>query len=355
MATLELIEGFDLYSDITALNANGKWTGNSLTVTDADFVSGRTTGPNSGALRWLVGSVRGRFLSRGLVNTGRALCGFAFRVTAGSSDIRALVAFAEPGGLYSIGTLALTADFRLMFLPGEFAPALATTSEGVSLNNWNYVEFDYKAGEGGTGSVRVWLNNQLVINLPSANTTTGGFATIGAFAIGRPRSGINQPSNIEFDDVYVLNALGDPSPAPYGDSRVDTFLASSTIELAGFSTTGAATAHAAVSDDSPGGDTSYIEGTASGATATFDSADVFSATPGAIHAVAVTLRGFKTDAGLRNVSPVLRSGGVNHVGAAFSPPQTVGMAQAFWETNPDGGGAWTRSAVEGAGFGVYLP
>lgn len=328
MATkLLLIEGFDGYASMADMVAAGKWAFGAMT-SGASLPAGRLGGK---ALR-VDNQAEFSGISK-MVATNRVLTGFAY-YWGGGYGLTVWGAFGTGN------TPSATLDVTPMGYFQVFGYNGGTANSAVTMtpNSWNYIEVDCDRT---TGHLLVRLNGEAVLD---ATVNMSGQGDNLVHIRLAPQTGSL------IDDIYMLDGIGG-DPVLLGDVRVETFKPTSTDTLTGFAVTGAASAHAAMVD---GDDGTYISSSTPGDKAVFDSTDALSTTPLAIHGVGITLKGSKSDAGVRTLKGVLVIGGTEYQSPeTLYLPAAMASLQTVWAVNP-AGGLWDRAAVEAAKFGVVV-
>lgn len=331
MANIFLIEGFDAYATVADMAAAGKWTFSNVAA--ASLVPGRLGG------QCLQSTDRFGFsgLSK-MMPYQHAITGFAYKWPGGPKAIYKAMSY---GGEPVVQVLANPGGYLTVEVyRGGLFPIMSSVRT-INPDTWNYIEVELKWVSQGIGQIKVWLNGEEVM-AGDANCEGQGPEWVRTILMG-DQDGL-------IDDIYM--AEGGAGVLPLGDVRIEAFLPTSTETLTGFTVTGAATAHEAMAD---GSDATFIEGSASGDKALFDTTDVLSQTPKAVIAVGLTFKGSKSDAGIRTLKGILKIGAAEYQSSdtMYLPP-TISSMQTVWRNNPATGGAWTRAAVEALRFGVVI-
>lgn len=214
----------------------------------------------------------------------------------------------------------------------------ATTSTGVvaDASAWYYLECGVVVSS--SGALTIKLNGNTIANITGVDTRPLGVATINSVGL------FSYHPSTDFDDFYV--AYGDELKW-LGDIRVDAL---------------ALTANATPQDWTPdtgnawerlNADAGTITGTDVGDKSLFEIADFTPATS-AIHAVQLTAKGRKTDAGSRSMALVIKSDATEDVGPDLALSDSTLTYTRTFETDPDTSGAWTDAALDALQVGVKV-
>lgn len=237
---------------------------------------------------------------------------------------------------------------------GTTSPTLlGTTSVALQVGVYAHVEMTVVL-HSSTGSVKVRINNNLVLNLTGVNTQHTGSALWDGFGIGPiGTDGVSTigVSEWDLDDVYLLDGSGAaPWNAGLGDCRVDVRLPTG----AGATTQWTASTGANwqnVDDSVPDDDSTYNSNTTVNQIDTFVYQDA--PVPGAtLYGIQHCLNLKKMDAGTCQVGAVVRHGGTHYVGADLFPSTAYGYLRSINATNPGTSAAWTEVGFNAAEFGV---
>jgi len=222
----------------------------------------------------------------------------------------------------------------------------------LRLGEWYYMEVKATI-DNAAGAVEVRLNGVAVITVAGADTQSvaGAVAAINNFSFQA-----NSASDYLIDDLYALDITG---PAPnndfLGDVRVEYLEPTGAGADQDWSLVGALSHWEAVDDGAfPDGDTTYIHTATVGLTDT-EIYDNTGLPAGSIFGVQISVYARKTDSGFREVAPIIRHAGIDHVGANQAPSMaSYNYLIQIFETNPGTGLAWTIADVNADEYGVRL-
>jgi uncharacterized glyoxalase superfamily protein PhnB len=250
------------------------------------------------------------------------------------------------------------------------APSIvASAVSPIPNDEWAWIECEQwnpNSADGNTAIFKCWVNGSLVIdwtgNLPIDGPMSGTYDVVDVIlgASQVPSLSIAGDRNYAwggpciFDDFYMIVVDAVAPFARLGDARVDTFYPTSENSNTGYARTGGSNVATAVGHGSIDGDSSYYEADSVSDIVTFDSTDTMSAIPGTIHGVTVNHVTRKTQALDRTLATVVKQGATVYpnaneqaVSSSYGQYSDVLVAQPA-------GGAWTKTTVEAAAFGVKI-
>lgn len=357
-----LIEGFETYGTFTGLSTLGKWSvaRNMYTGTAGtpQIVEGRfaaTKGLQVGPQHNVQLDLR-----KNLPHVGAIQMGIAFKRTW--QDDQSIVNIYSSNNRW-IGSVLVTAEgsvrwFKNSSIGGEAygSPSLKSFQYDI----WHYMEVYYKSGP--SQQLKVWVNGELVLSMAGTELQTRHSGVHSQYAledtIYQVGHGVEAftswSSGLSIDDIYIASvpATGGQS---LGDLRVEPIRATSSDVITGFTTFNAINAVDAISDDSPVGDTTYLQADGIGSKAIFDSTDALRSTPKNIYAFAVTGIARKSDLGTRTIDNCVKLNGTEYYSGQ---PEYLAAAltsfQRVWTLNPETGTEWTRAQIEAARFGAKV-
>lgn len=225
----------------------------------------------------------------------------------------------------------------------------ASAPDVVRMNEWFYIEF--KAVIDAAGSYEVRVNGATVIT--GSGNTVGSITPAGLSFI---RFQAAASSVYRICDLYALDLTGGTNNTFLGDTRIEYLHPDGAGAEQDWDVMPLLTPHWQTVYDSagPDDDTSYIHTATAGLTET----ETFSNTglpSGSIYGVQVSVYARKTDAGFRQIAPVVRHGGADFVGTNQEPSAaSYRYLSQMYETNPGTGAAWAIGDVNAAEFGVKL-
>ena len=210
-----------------------------------------------------------------------------------------------------------------------------SSNPGVINNqSWTFIEFAWVMGNPGTLTFRV--NNAVLFT--SNNVNLGGSPTLNLMRTRTAGSGFR------IDDLYLLDNSGASNNGPLGDIRCRTLFPNTDGALQQWPVTGDATAHEAMAHVPGNVAAHYVAGQNVGDAVEVGIDDLPVNTAYVFGTVLVNQLS-KTDAGACTVVPTLESGAGHTDGAAFNPGVGNAYVQNVIEHDPNGGGPWTKAAV----------
>lgn len=217
---------------------------------------------------------------------------------------------------------------------------LAQSGPILTANTWYHIEFKYNIDDT-IGYCEVRVNGETVAQINNADlgTTPAGIFQIYNY----------WDSNIDIrvDDVIAWDTTGPVNNDFIGQARVLTVFPASDTPVADFVVTGAASGYQAIDEVPPDDDTSYIEGVNAGDISEFG----MPALPPEVVSIVglfIPSRSKLSAAGAATLQISMVSNGQ----VAPGVDRGLGVGWTYYtdkfETNPDGGGAWSKSAFEAA-------
>lgn len=194
--------------------------------------------------------------------------------------------------------------------------------------------------DGSTGRFIVEVNQQRLIDF-SGDTQAGSSTTINGLRF----SSNELDTKWWFDDLVVMDDAGTQLNDLIGDARIYTQAPDSDV-AANWTPSGGGDNHDDVDEVPNDGDTSYVEASAADVRDEYAVADL----PGdvtTVHAVKAAAWARKTDANSRSLEVGVGSGASEDLSAGQGLGSAYGRIDHIVEVDPDGGGAWTPSAVNG--------
>jgi hypothetical protein len=230
---------------------------------------------------------------------------------------------------------------------GTTAGTLLGTSSGAGINvsGWRYVEIEAHL-DNSSGSVKVWSDGILVLDLTGIDTRNAG--TDANFDFLSFSSFINN-----IDDLYILNGLGGVNDARLGDCRVAELpLSGNGASSQWTGSDGNSTDNYQLVDDYLGG-SDYVDAAVSDLVDTYDFGDVTLSADDRIISVGIHARALKTDTGARSLALVSYSAGTTDAGT--DQPLSDTTTKTYFEhfdTDPDTGIDWTEAGHNASQAGI---
>lgn len=386
--TLRIIEGFDAYADSLSTfpgSGNARMTAGTvpaeckLAAANSRWGVGKAWRLNTTALDTSLTAIPAFAFNVGTAQADddHVVVGFAFKLDAGAGAVTipllSLVSAlgGQVMGLYitAIGYIALMGGHGVSH--DGITPPLVTTSSTypIAAGEWAWIEAELFVEDDGTGAIcKVWVNGNLVMDyaaggeFPNADSGSSPMVwtwtdvVLGTCVDGQNNDFWQMRGPWAIDDFYMILKDATSPNARLGDARVDTIYPTSETsgQNTGYARTGGADIAAAIGQGSNDGDTSYYEADAVDDKVLFDSTGTMSGNPTTIHGVGVAHISRKTLADDRLVRPLIRQSTTNYEGDASALASSYSQHRHVWVTQPNGGGAWTKTTVEAAAFGVTI-
>ncbi len=341
--TIRIMDGFDLYANLTGVAQ--KWG-----VVGANSTLTTTGGRFGGGAVQFTGSVS-TLRHTDTVNEGFISAGFAFKGD-NSVDVRA---FGWTDTVSAAASADLNAGLEILTdgslrAEGDGGITLGTSAVGLIVPNvWHYVELQVSRAVAPSGVFKVYVNGTLVLDVTG---DTQESTASGAFHIGA----VGTADALHyFDDVYISSDAS-ALPSVYGDVKIETLLPDGDTAQADWtplSGTGFSNIDDALGTNGDG-DTTYISDTTLNNKSEFDLGNL-SETPTTIAAVSHSSRHSKTDSGTIEYTPYIDSAGTESAGTATAPADgAYGMVSDVYELDPNTAAAWTTSGVNALKSGVEI-
>ena len=252
-------------------------------------------------------------------------------------------------GLNSLGQLYVGRGWTSVYTdctstPG-YAPLayLATKPTVFDTTGWHYIELS--ATIGASGSYNVQVDGLSVLSASGVNTQASGTA-------GANRVQIGWNNGLSVDDLYICDGQGSaPWNGLLGDVRVQALLPAADGDLAQFVPSTGTSHFALVDEVPPNGDTDYVSSANAGDVDLYQMGDV-AAVSGDVLGVQVLASARKDDAGTRTLTPVIKTGGVEHDGTAVALGTSYAYVSQIWEQNPETSAPWTITEANALQAGV---
>lgn len=325
--TIDFIDSFDHYS---TSHFTSKWT----TAGTSSTISSTNGRRSTNSFRAIGGSQS--FLTKSLATARSTICAaFGFRVAVAPTSTGVLLEFNNSGTNHV--DIRLLTDLRLQATRNS--TVLGTSTNSITTGSFYHLEtcatIDDSAG---TVETKVNESSSGWLNLTSQDTRNGATTTVNEIVVKMTQS----VSSFDIDDLIVASDF-------VGDKTIKARFCTGDGNYSQWTKSGGATNCSTVDETTPNDDTDYV------ATSTVGNIDTYTfSTPAAgevVTAVAVNFRVKKSDAGTASVAPLVRAGGTDHAGTDFNPSDSSYLYnQQIYQTNPQGGAAWSDS--NWAEFGI---
>lgn len=282
-----------------------------------------------------------------LSNVATVICGFGFNPA--TSITGQILLFTDSTTVQC--SLRWNTDGSLSFYRGNASTLLGSSAAGlVPTAQWSHIEVKV-AIHNTTGTVEVRVNGSAspVINLTSQNTRS----TSNNFATGVSPTAVSGFSATYFDDFFVCDTAGSTNNNFLGDCRIDALFPNGDGNYTQF-TPSTGTTHYTLVDESTPNTTDYNDGASVNDRDSYAMGNLSALTSQTVYAVQTNVAVLKDDAGSKSVATFIRSSGTNGDGASVPLSTSQAYVSQVFETNPNGGGAWTESTVNAAEVGVLV-
>jgi hypothetical protein len=346
---IRLIESFDHYNDQTELQRKG-WSYSAAVDTNLTFVSGRFTGT---ALRFYNtgGSPTQLSLIKTLPSNEDVIYGGIAVYYTPSIPYVGGYHFAD-AGTRQIGFVINTNGSISAVKGGNGGTVLATTAVNkVIVSTWVHISFEAKI-HGSTGTIKLWVNGELLIDISSQNTQQSANAYANQVYLDfRP----GQSITVDIDDVYAGDDTGSINTTCPTEARVNTIYPTSSGTNNGWSYFGTTYAWQAVDESAPDDDTTYIYSSTSGTKSSFVFGDL-EADADNVYALQFVSYGRKDDADIRATRFLM--GVPAGTFYEFGTGSYMGSSYQYYtyiqETDPITAGALTPTIVNDNEYGLVV-
>lgn len=329
--TIAAIEGFDVLTStlIAVKYPNG-------TQFSADLVAGRFgTGQ---AYRPGPGNQNGEFAppiapaAAATFAFGMALLIPSTPLSGAGTGVR-VIGFLDAGG-NTQARIMVAADGTVRAVQGV-STVLGSSAPGIwTADVYHYLECEFVLSDT-VGVFRIWVDGVQVINLSGVDTKGQSSTTVSRLQVSI--SGMGN-GGLVIDDYYQTNG------ARLGECRVVTLMPTSDTADKDWGRSAGADNYALVDERPSDGDTTYVTSSTPGDQDYYGMEDL-GFVPATIHAVQSSIIGRKDDAADRAVRANIKSGASVANGAALGLSSGYQQRVSIHETDPNGGGAWSASAV----------
>lgn len=212
---------------------------------------------------------------------------------------------------------------------------LSTAVGIIALNCWYYIELKIKCHDT-LGSAEIRVNGVTVASGTNLDTNVAATAGITGVAL------VNVGGVSRWNDLYICDTMGSVNNDFLGDVRVDAHYPTSD-GATHIWTPSTGTDHYALVDEIAPNTTDYNSTNTLNAVDTLG-VETFKNAGGVVKGVQTVVCHTKEDAGECRIAPVVRSGGVDYVGADVAPSNGSYMYMTTpYDVNPNTGGAWTEA------------
>lgn len=331
------MEGFDMYNGVgTGTGLQSKWT--LTTTSDVAMTTGRFSGQ---AMRVTQAGASGNPRVTFASNYTSIGCGFAYKtdtLPTGNTVINMLALLNGTTFTFGLRCTSTGAIEASRATSGTGFTALGTSTPSVIVaNTWHYIECGVTISDT-VGTVTVKVDGATVLSL-TGQDTNNAVTNVNTLQLGYTSN--SGQANINYDDLYVVD-----SATTLGERRIETTVPSADTATKNWTPNSGTANFSRVNETLVDGDTSYVQASTVG-TRDLYSMGALSSTPSVIDAVQVVSFAEKTDATTRTIYNSVQSAGTDSDGSAFSLSASYNRFDRLMETDPNGGGAWTASRVNG--------
>ena len=345
--TIVKMDSFDLYGDKAGMLQNwANGTSSSVTFSTSE---GRFLG---GALKITSGTSGMAVISTALPNNFNYItAGFAY-----NSDILG----EQRPFMWTDSNFISEGDANCAILvnsdgsitiEGDSGGDLATSASGIIVSfAWNYIEVQCFR-DGTVGTVEVFVNGTSVVSAvgDTLETTNQSLVHFGG------NSSNSLPTTL-IDDIYIAEDEF-AVPAILGDVVMEAILPDADTGVADWALNQGTVGFELLDDlvlTNGDGDATHISSSTLNEISEFEMASM---APGstAIHAVQLSVRSSKTDAGIVELTPYLESNSTEAFANPVAPSESSYSKSDFiYETDPDTASAWTEAGVNAVKIGVKV-
>lgn len=228
------------------------------------------------------------------------------------------------------------------------ATEIDTASASPRLNSWTYFEFKATI-DNSVGAYELRMDGVDIMSATGADTQNGAASQINLIELKRQSSGQEQ-----YDDIYLLDDAGLTNNDFLGDIHVQTVIPDGDGNQNDFTADSGLTNWEMVDDgDSPDDDSTF------NSSATLDDSELYTHTALAgtfdtVYAIVVRNHVRKENAGDRSVRALIRSNTDQAESAAVGLSTDWRYLDGLFETDPQGGGAWTETRVNACEMGMTI-
>jgi hypothetical protein len=357
-------DGFDIYTKVSELTGKG-WQGAAGSQTlNASIALSASGSPYGGQCIIIGPTANGVSMYKPGVFTyanGYTLnCAYMYKHTGGfpsqnegSTNVGGLLllGYDQPiaGQSDSRTLLSVNTTGKLTFMPFGGNTLNATTGninlcDGV----YHWIEMQVVLTTAATGSVKVYVDGVLDLNLTNLITVSSGTPQ-GEVGFGSTSNNGAFSVTDYYDDVVMWDNTGTTfNTFPIGPQRIYTATPNAAGALSQF--TPSAGANYAVAAQAYSG-AAYLTATAAGQSDLYATTGLGGATPSQINAVAVNTYANNPAAGFRKLQNLLQSKGVTVSGPSYQLTASSVGYQTIFHTDSSGA-AWTTTTVAGMQVGV---
>lgn len=231
---------------------------------------------------------------------------------------------------------------------------LVTSAAAIPAGGWHYVEVKATIADAG-GIAQVWVDGTQYVDF-TGDTQRSTETTKDHIRFGHPNANSGTAYRFHYDDFYYLDTTGSTNNDRLGDVRVETIRPNGNGNSSQWVGSDAdSTDNYALIDEATLDTADYV-GTSTPTNKDTYAYESISLTAGTVHGARIVSHAQKTDSGAASINHVTRSSAseTDSSSMALSGVSAWAYYQSFQETDPNGGGAWSVSAINAAEFGVKM-
>ncbi len=283
------------------------------------------------------------YISMTFDNQQTWIVGFAYQMMGNEGSL--LLQANDSAANNQLAVVITTAGAIQLMRGGQYGTVLATSSNAIPLNTWNYIEVKMTiASSGGVFEVRV---NESVWVTYSGNTQSSTNANANYIQIK------GRYSSCAYMDVYMCDGSGSRNNTYLGDCRIDTVRPSAAGTYTQLTPQGSASNYANVNETTLDSDSSYNYSNTAGNIDSFVCSTLTSIT-GTIFGVQSNVAADKDDAGSRTVAVTTRVSSTDYTGSTQSVSTNYVYYKQIWEQNPNAAANWTATTINASEFGYKV-
>jgi hypothetical protein len=341
-------DGFDSYAATADLTK--KW----LTA-NSPFAWGGATGRNGGGGVSVVASnAAAQFISAGTalpgLSTGTYVIAFYAKFTNAAPTANIVLLRITDNAGTMAGGLGI-APGRYTQLLSQGGGILLTGVRSVCDGNWHYFEWQFGLANSSSALAALYIDGLVEWNTAVNMTNSTRNPTQIRFL--QNNNGI---AILGLDDVIAYDSTGSPnstSDFPLGQVTIDTIRPASDSAVTWTPNSGV-TNFSRVNEVNADGDATYVESAVSGNQDLYGYGSLGGVAPTKIWGCMANTYVENPTGGTQNFNMICKSGATQATGASLLCPASYTTLQQAFNTDPNGGGAWTQASINAATFGVKV-
>ena len=349
--SLIIFDGFDSYANGNT-DISQRWDILNVDPNDLTFVTGRF-----GFGKSLRSNDDYRSINITTLNNNEIIFGFAFKLDEAATKWNGAIFETYASGEKAV-SCEWNSDGTIEWYRSSTSIATANIIPLIK-GAWYFLEFKIKLTNSTiSGDCVLRINNEQVFDMIGVDTLgTNSNITDLRIGPGATKAPDNAWQVRYIDDLYISNTSGSaPNNTFLGDIRVVTIRPTGNGTTNNFlgSDADSTDNYLHVDEETPDGDTSYVESSTSGEIDMYLMNNL-PVTPVNIFGLENILICKKDDAGTRTGKHVLRLGGTNYPTGEFFPSADSYIAFTnLWEKNPDTDSQWLKTDIDNLEAGIKV-